>query len=286
MASNQAIDDESKKPLTLDFKTFTTSTGLDYNNRTYVAHPSPEVVKAELAEIVMNPNYLDKTPILKNSFLVAWRILLTFVIQVLDENYSSTKQVNSIQQPITYSLIIGTKVDIGEIIYSDLDEKFRYPLGILSNSNFSKDPSKVTEIELTAHMVAVNNQKDSVSPLPLSGNKKKVKSQIVTPTLPKSQGPKTSRALFKKIKQPKPKKTPSETKVSSPKPTKGSEQSYSVSSGIVPDPQDPERIIQLTGTGLPSTLDEDTRKSQPLLEGTCHTPTMVESRGVMENELS
>nr|GEV12173.1 retrovirus-related Pol polyprotein from transposon TNT 1-94 [Tanacetum cinerariifolium] len=31
-----------KKPLTLDFNTFTTSTGLDYNNGAYVAHPSPE----------------------------------------------------------------------------------------------------------------------------------------------------------------------------------------------------------------------------------------------------
>nr|GEW67180.1 hypothetical protein [Tanacetum cinerariifolium] len=38
---------------------------------------------------------------------------------VLGENYSSTQQVNSIHQLITYSLIIGTKVDIREIIYSD-----------------------------------------------------------------------------------------------------------------------------------------------------------------------
>ncbi|GJX05525.1 hypothetical protein Tco_0191441 [Tanacetum coccineum] len=208
-----------KKPLTLDFNTFTTSIGLDYNNGAYVARPSHEVVKAELAKIVMNPSYLDKTPVLKNSFPVAWRILLTFMIQVLGENYLSTKQVNSIQQLITYSLITGTKVDIGEIIYNDLlikllnksrlryvsyprfiscalevllgleytqDEKFGYVPGILSNSNFSKDPSKVTEIELTAHRIAINNQKDSVSLLPLSVKKKKGKSQTVTPTLPKS----------------------------------------------------------------------------------------------------
>ncbi|GKC86059.1 hypothetical protein Tco_1141776 [Tanacetum coccineum] len=45
------------------------------------------------------------------------------------------------------------------------------------------------------------------------------------------------------------------------------EQSYSVSSGTVPDPQYPERNIQLAGTGLPSTLDEGTRKSQLLPEG-------------------
>ncbi|GJZ17672.1 hypothetical protein Tco_0553795, partial [Tanacetum coccineum] len=75
------------------------------------------------------------------------------------------------------------------------------------------DPSKVIDIELTGHMIAVNNQKDSVYPLPISGKKKKAKSQTVTPTLPKSQGPETFGALFKKRKQPKSKKTPTETKV-------------------------------------------------------------------------
>ncbi|GKC38048.1 hypothetical protein Tco_1050432, partial [Tanacetum coccineum] len=45
-------------------------------------------------------------------------------------------------------------------------------------------------------------------------------------------------------------------------PIEGSKQSHSVSSGTVPDPQDPERNIQLAGTGLPSTLDEGTPKSQ------------------------
>ncbi|GJZ27661.1 retrovirus-related pol polyprotein from transposon TNT 1-94 [Tanacetum coccineum] len=206
-----------KKPLTLDFNTFTTSTGLDYNNGTYVAHPSPEV---------------------------------------LSGNYSSTKQVNSIQQLITYSLITRTK-----------DENFGYLPGILSNSSFSKDLFKVTEIELTAHMIAVNNQKDSVFPLPLSTKKKKGKTQTVTPTLPKSYGPEASGSLSKKRKQPKPQKTPSETKVSSPKPTEDFEQSHSVSLGTVLDPQDLERNIQLASMGLPSTLDEGTRKSQPLPKG-------------------
>nr|GEV41472.1 hypothetical protein [Tanacetum cinerariifolium] len=59
--------------------------------------------------------------------------------------------------------------------------------------------------------------------------------------------------------------------VTSPKPTKGFEQSQSVPSGTVPDPQDLERNIQLASTGLPSTLDEGTRKSQPLPEGTDKT---------------
>ncbi|GKD72521.1 hypothetical protein Tco_1330803, partial [Tanacetum coccineum] len=194
-----------KKPLTLDFNTFTTSTGLDYNNGAYVAHPYLEAVKAELAKIV------------------------------LSRNYSSTKQVNFIQQLITYSLITRTKVDIGR---SFTDENFGYLPGILSNSNISKDPSKVTKIELTTHMITVNNQKDSVSPLPLSAKKKKGKSQSVTPTLPKSRGPEASGALSKKRKQPKPKKTPSETKVSLPKTIEGSEQSHSISSGTVPDTYD------------------------------------------------
>ncbi|GJS35288.1 hypothetical protein Tco_0533670 [Tanacetum coccineum] len=223
-----------KKPLNLDFNILTTSTCIDYNNGAYVAHPSPEAVKAELAKMVTNPSYLDKTPVLKNSFPVAWRILLTFVIQVLGENYSSTEQVNSIQQLITYSLITRTKVDIGEIIYSGLNENFGYLPSIMSNFNFSKDPSKVTEIELMAHMIDVNNQKDSVSPLPLSAKKKKGKTQTMTPTIPKSQGLEASGALSKKRKQPKPKKD--------------------------------------TYTGLPSTLDEGTRKSQPFPKGTTINP--------------
>ncbi|GKC55887.1 hypothetical protein Tco_1083485 [Tanacetum coccineum] len=86
-----------KKPLTLDYKTFCESTGLDYNKGNYVAHPSPEAVKAELAKIAKYEALVQKTPILKTSFPVAWRILLTFVIQVLGGNYSSTKQLNSIQ---------------------------------------------------------------------------------------------------------------------------------------------------------------------------------------------
>ncbi|GJZ72301.1 hypothetical protein Tco_0636152 [Tanacetum coccineum] len=148
-----------KKPLTLNFNTFTTSTGLDYNNGAYVDHPSLKVVKAELSNIITNPSYLDKNPILKNSFPVAWRILLTFMIQ---------------------EVLLGLE-------YTQ-DEKFRYLPGIMSNFNFSKDPSKVTEIELTAYMIVVNNQKDLVSLLPLSTKKKKWKSQTVTTTLPKLKG--------------------------------------------------------------------------------------------------
>ncbi|GKE80494.1 hypothetical protein Tco_1550494, partial [Tanacetum coccineum] len=94
--------------------------------------------------------------------------------EVLGGNYSSSKQVNFIQQLIAYCLLIGTKVDIGEIIYMLLgldythDESFGSSPTILSNSNFSKDLFKVTPIELMAFMVVVNNHEHSVSPLPVN----------------------------------------------------------------------------------------------------------------------
>ncbi|GJS36431.1 hypothetical protein Tco_0534813 [Tanacetum coccineum] len=109
-----------KKTLTLDFKTFCESTRLDYNKGNYVVHPSPEAVKAKLVKIATNEALVQKNPVLKTSFLVAWIILLTFVVQVLGGNYSSTKQLNSSQQLLAYCLLIGTKVDLGKIIYSDL----------------------------------------------------------------------------------------------------------------------------------------------------------------------
>ncbi|GJW39322.1 hypothetical protein Tco_0065167 [Tanacetum coccineum] len=210
-----------QRPLILDFNTLCSLNGLDYKNGKYATHLTPAV---------------------------------------LHGNYSSTEQVNSIQQLLAYCLITGT--------YSD-----SFLPGILSDSNFTKDLSKVPNIELTAHMIAVNNQKDLVSPLPFSGKKKKVKSQTVTPTLPKLQGPEASESLPQKRKKPLSKKAPKKTKATStPKPTDGSEQSYSVSSGTVPNPQDPERNIQFSSTRLPLTLDEGTRKSQPLPEGTTTDP--------------
>ncbi|GKA45486.1 hypothetical protein Tco_0738282 [Tanacetum coccineum] len=207
-----------QKPLTLNFNTFCSSTGLDYNHGKYVAHLTPEAVKKELGKIAINSSYLDKTPVLKNSFHVAWRILFIFVIWVLGGNYS-TEQVNSIKQLLAYCLFTGTEVDIEEIIYSDFvtkllnksrlkyvlyprfflcalqvllgsdytqDENFRFLPSILSNFNFTKDLSKVTDIELTAYMIVVNNQKDSVSPPPFSRKKNKGKSRTVTSTLPQS----------------------------------------------------------------------------------------------------
>ncbi|GKD48193.1 hypothetical protein Tco_1277169, partial [Tanacetum coccineum] len=94
----------------------------------------------------------------------------------------------------------------------------------------------------------------SVSPPPLAAKPKKGKSHTVTLILPKSQGHEASGALFKKSKRPKSKKPPIETK------------------GTIPDPQDLERDIQLTSTGLPSTLDEGTHKSKPLPESNATHP--------------
>ncbi|GKE21564.1 hypothetical protein Tco_1433076 [Tanacetum coccineum] len=97
-----------------------------------------------------------------------------------------------------------------------------------------------------AFMVAVNNRENSVTSLPFTG--------------PEALG-----SLPQKRKKPKSKKTSIETKVTpATRPTEGSEQSHSVFSGNVSNPQDLKRNIQLTCTGLPSTqLDEGTRKSDP-----------------------
>ncbi|GKE98128.1 hypothetical protein Tco_0021479 [Tanacetum coccineum] len=62
-----------KKPLTLDFKTFTESNGLDYAKGKYVSHPSTKEVKVELAKIVLGGNYTSTEQV--NS------------IQQLDENF-------------------------------------------------------------------------------------------------------------------------------------------------------------------------------------------------------
>ncbi|GJS09719.1 hypothetical protein Tco_0366515 [Tanacetum coccineum] len=114
-----------QRPLTLDFNTFCSSTGLDYKNGKYVAPPTPEVVKKELR----------------------------------CEIWVST------QHP---------------------------------------------------------NQKDIVSSLLFSGKKNKVKSQTVTPILPKLQGLEALESLSQKRKKPLSKKAPKETKATPPtKPTEG-----------------------------------------------------------------
>ncbi|GJY26946.1 hypothetical protein Tco_0401672 [Tanacetum coccineum] len=117
------------------------------------------------------------------------------------------------------------------------DETFGVLPTILSQSNFTKDPSIVTDVELTAHM---------------------------------TDGPEASESLLRKKKKPKTKKTPSETKATPPPlPTGETGQSHSVFLGTQNDPKDSKRNIQIADRGLPSTHPDDgTRKSQTLLEGT------------------
>ncbi|GJX66457.1 retrovirus-related pol polyprotein from transposon TNT 1-94 [Tanacetum coccineum] len=196
-----------QRPLNLDYKTFCESTGLDYNNSQYVNHP---FTKEDLGDFFRSGPR---------------RELLT------------TEQLNSIQQFLVFTLLIRTKIDIGEIIVSDLitrliaktrqkyvsyprfvscalerlsgsnysqDQKFRNLPNILSQSNFSKDPSKVTPFELTASMIEVINQEYSLTQLPFSEKKKKKrKAQTVTKPTPKSEGPEASGALPQKSKKSK-----------------------------------------------------------------------------------
>ncbi|GKA06842.1 hypothetical protein Tco_0686066 [Tanacetum coccineum] len=277
------VDDSEERPLReykfLDLKTFCEATGLDYNQGTYVSHPSPEAVKAELAKI-------------------------------------TTDEVNSIQQLIAYCLITGTKVDIREIVYSDLitrltnksrqkyvsyprfvscalkellgteyaqEEKFGSLPNVLSNSNFTKDPSKVTPIKLTASMIVVNNLESLVSQLLFCGKKKKTKSQTVSKPKPKTQGLEASGTLPQKRKNtltknttPQATKTPPTEKVSTEDSDKT--QSKPLLKGKTTDAKDPEGNIQPASMGLPSTpLDEGTHKSQPLTES--KTTDLKDSEG-------
>ncbi|GKB05154.1 hypothetical protein Tco_0833349 [Tanacetum coccineum] len=110
--------------------------------------------------------------------------------RVLGGNYFSTEQVNSIQQLLAYNLITGTEDDIGEIIYSDLITKLlnKSRMKYVSYPRFISCALQVllvTDIKLTAYMIAVNNRKDSVSPPPLVAKPKKGKSLTMASTLPK-----------------------------------------------------------------------------------------------------
>ncbi|GJZ72761.1 hypothetical protein Tco_0636907 [Tanacetum coccineum] len=119
---------------------------------------------------------------------------------VLGRNYSSIKQVNSIQQLLAYSLITGTEVDVGEIIYSDLATK------LLNKSrmkyvSYPRFISCALQVLLGSEYTQDKKFRDSVSPPPLAVKPKKGKSQTVASTLPKSQGLEASGALSKKSKK-------------------------------------------------------------------------------------
>ncbi|GJT24290.1 retrovirus-related pol polyprotein from transposon TNT 1-94 [Tanacetum coccineum] len=110
-----------KTPLFFDFKTFVQTTMLDYNNGEYDTLTQPKVMKAELLKLGLhNENNVEesasllvnKTPLFKTWFPTALRILMTFFIQVLGGNKSSTNQLNLSQKVIVYSFLTGAKIDI------------------------------------------------------------------------------------------------------------------------------------------------------------------------------
>ncbi|GKC85448.1 hypothetical protein Tco_1141165 [Tanacetum coccineum] len=207
---------------------------------------------SELDKIVENPILLDRTPVLKTAFPVAWRILFTFVIQLLDMSYSSIKQINSIQQMISYCLNTGTKVDIEVLLGPEYtpDENFRNLPGILRT--FS-------------------------ALLPFSRKKKKGKSQTMSKPKPMTQGLKASGTLPQKRKKAKTDKTTPEATKKPPTedvPTEDSEKTQLVSSGQTAHPKiqrethNPLGNVLPTDKGLPSTVsDEGTGKTKPLPEG-------------------
>ena len=134
---------------------------------------------------------------------------MTFVIQVLGGNKSSTEQLNATQAMMVFSLMEGRKIDFGEIIFKDLITKLTtgksrqklmsYPrfiscvlqdlLGVeyvrpdvvgfthdvLHKANYSRDPTEVTEVALTTYMLNATQGADKVSPIPSPSKKEKKK---------------------------------------------------------------------------------------------------------------
>nr|GEV63518.1 hypothetical protein [Tanacetum cinerariifolium] len=166
--------------------------------------------------------FLQNCP-LYNVFTNCPSVVYQNFLKVLDGNYSSTKQVNTIQQLLAYNLITGTEVDIEEIIYSDLVTKLLNK----SRLKYVLYPRFIFFALQVLLGFEYTQDKKLVSPPPLVAKPKKGKSQTVAPTLPKSQDPEASGALSKKRTKPKSKRPPTKTKESPPKPTKGSEQSHS-----------------------------------------------------------
>ncbi|GJY09413.1 hypothetical protein Tco_0377598 [Tanacetum coccineum] len=94
-------------PLYIGYKTFCQNTRLEYNNGQYVDFPQTEAIKAELLKLGLH-NYKNEDP----------------EVLELGGNKSSTDQLNSNQHMIVFSVLTGTKIDIGEIIYNDLVTRF------------------------------------------------------------------------------------------------------------------------------------------------------------------
>ncbi|GKA67396.1 hypothetical protein Tco_0767204 [Tanacetum coccineum] len=235
-----------KKPLTLDFKTFVESTGLDYNQGTYVSHPSPEAVKVELAKITTEEVLINRTPVLKMAFSVAWRILFTFVIQ--------------------------TRVNIWEIIYSDLVTR-------LTSKSRKKYVSylRFVSCALAELLGAEYTQDEKFESLSNVLKKERELSDCVS-TKTKDTGPEASGSLPQKRKKALTKKTtPQATKTlpneevptyDSNKTQPGTRKSQPLPEVKTTNPKDSGGDNLLADKGLPYTVfDEGTGKTTPLSKG-------------------
>ncbi|GJY94980.1 hypothetical protein Tco_0511341 [Tanacetum coccineum] len=140
------------------------------------------------------------------------------------------------------------------------DKSFGFLPSILSKSNFSRNPSEVTPIELAAFMIEVINHESLVSTLPFSEKKWKNKSQTVTQPKSKSQGPEASEALPQKRKKS---KTQTTSHGFNSLLDEGTCKSKHFPEGKLTDAKDPGGNKQPTGMGSPSTyLDDGTSKTQ------------------------
>ncbi|GJU52117.1 hypothetical protein Tco_1221672, partial [Tanacetum coccineum] len=117
-------------------------------------------------------------------------------LNVLSGNKSSTYQLNSSLQMIIFSLLTGTTIDIGEIIYNDLVTRLTYTTSkkYVAYPRFisyvlKKNSSEVQPIGLTKYMLSVVRHQALVSPTPpLEKAGKKKSSQTMTKPKPKSNG--------------------------------------------------------------------------------------------------
>ncbi|GJU31206.1 hypothetical protein Tco_1174795 [Tanacetum coccineum] len=159
-------------------------------------------------------------------------------------NKSSTDQLNSTQQMMVFSLLTGTKIDIGEIIDTNLvtkllktprkkDTKLRSTPSVLSKQNFNRMSSKVQPIESTDYMLSVMNHQALVSPAP---SLKNIVQLVVT-------GPPNSA------------------------PKDGTRKSKLLPEGQNTDPKESEGNKQPADMGLLSTSDEGINSSQLFPEG-------------------
>nr|GEU73984.1 copia protein [Tanacetum cinerariifolium] len=88
---------------------------------------------------------------------------------VLDGNYCSTEQVNSIHQLLAYCLTIRTEVDIGEIIYNDLGPEASGALSKKRQKPMSKKPpteTKVTPPKLTEGLTSTASDEGTTKTTP------------------------------------------------------------------------------------------------------------------------